>query len=76
LHNLSSFYKKHPPGKQTLKKGTLLPEDRTLLLNPNIDEIIPYLTKGLIYNALAALRISNSNLIDALGVLNTESIAN
>ncbi|KAL5313196.1 hypothetical protein ACEPPN_018929 [Leptodophora sp. 'Broadleaf-Isolate-01'] len=31
LHDLSSFYEKHPPGKQTSEKGTPLPEDGTPL---------------------------------------------
>ncbi|KAH9215486.1 hypothetical protein DL95DRAFT_461123 [Leptodontidium sp. 2 PMI_412] len=31
LHDLSSFYGKHPPGKQTSEKGTPLPEDGTPL---------------------------------------------
>ncbi|TVY81479.1 hypothetical protein LSUE1_G007408 [Lachnellula suecica] len=76
LHNLSSFYEKHPPGKQTSEKGTPLPEDGTPLPDPDTDEIIPYLTKGLMYDALAALGTGGGNLVDALGVLNTESMAN
>ncbi|KAH6665218.1 hypothetical protein B0J14DRAFT_681145 [Halenospora varia] len=76
LHNLSSFYEKHPPGKQTSEKGTPLPEDGTPFPDPDTDEIIPYLTKGLMYDALAALGTGGGNLVDALGVLDTESIAN
>jgi hypothetical protein len=76
LHNLSSFYEKYPPGKQISEKGILLPEDGTILPDPNTDEIIPYLTKGLIYNTLAALGTGGGNLVDTLGVLDTESIAN
>jgi hypothetical protein len=76
LHNLSSFYEKHPPGKQTSEKGTPLPEDGTLFPDPDTDKIIPYLTKGLMYNTLATLGTSGGNLVDALGVLDTESIAN
>jgi hypothetical protein len=75
LHNLSSFYEKHSPGKQTSEKGTPLPEDGTPLPDPDTDEIIPYLTKGLMYNALAALGTGGGNLVDALGVLDTESMA-
>jgi hypothetical protein len=76
LHNLSSFYEKHPPGKQTLEKGTLLPKDETSLPDPNTDEIILYLTKGLMYDALAALGTGGGILVDALGVLDTESMVN
>jgi hypothetical protein len=76
LHNLSSFYEKHPPGKRTSEKGILLPEDGTIFPDPNTDEIILYLTKGLMYDALAALGTSGSNLVDTLGVLDTESITN
>ncbi|KAH6667477.1 hypothetical protein B0J14DRAFT_676555 [Halenospora varia] len=76
LHNLSSFYEKHPPGKQTSEKGTPLPEDGTPLPDPNTDEIIPYLTKGLMYDALPALASGGDNLFDILGVLDTESMAN
>ncbi|PVH68601.1 hypothetical protein DL98DRAFT_599384 [Cadophora sp. DSE1049] len=88
LHNLSSFYEKHPPGKQTSEKGTPLPEDGTPLPDPCEDfdpnekfdpdkyEIIPYLTKGLMYDALPALATGGDHLVDILGVLDTESMAN
>ncbi|PVH69401.1 hypothetical protein DL98DRAFT_625190 [Cadophora sp. DSE1049] len=87
LHNLSSFYEKHPPGKQTSEKGTPLPEDGTPLPDPGEDfdpnekfnpdkyDIIPYLTKGLMYDALPALATGGDNLVDKLGVLDTESMA-
>jgi hypothetical protein len=88
LHNLSSFYEKHPPGIQLSKKGTPLPKDRTPLPNPSKDldsnknfdsnkyKIILYLTKGLIYNMLASLVTSGDNLVAILSVFNTESITN
>jgi len=88
LHNLSSFYEKHPPGKQTSEKGIPLPEDGTPLPDPGKDfdpnekfnpdkyEIIPYLTKGLMYDALPALATGGDHLVDILGVLDTESMAN
>jgi hypothetical protein len=88
LRDLNSFYEKHPPGTQLSKKGIPLLEDGTPLLdlseefNPNEEfdldkyEIIPYLTKGLLYNALAGLATSGGNLVSALGVLDTESMAN
>jgi hypothetical protein len=88
LHNLSSFYEKHSLGIQLSKKGTPLPKDGTLLSDPgeNLDsnknfdsnkyEIILYLTKGLMYNALAGLATSGNNLVAALGVLDAKSIAN
>jgi hypothetical protein len=59
-----------------LEKGIPLPENRILLPDPDIDKIIPYLTKGLIYNTLATLGTSGSNLVDILGVLDTKNIAN
>jgi hypothetical protein len=73
---------------QLSEKGTPLPKDRTSLPNPGEDldsnknfdpdkyEIIPYLTKGLMYNALAGLATGGNNLVAALGVLNAESITN
>jgi hypothetical protein len=88
LQNLSSFYEKHPPGMQLSKKGTPLPEDGTPLPDPGEDldsnenfdpdkyEIIPYLTKGLMYNTLAGLATGGGNLVAVLGVLDAESIAN
>ncbi|KAF4629553.1 hypothetical protein G7Y89_g8593 [Cudoniella acicularis] len=66
------------------EKGIPLPEDGTLLPDPSKDldsnenfdpnkyEIIPYLTKGLIYNTLASLITGGDNLVAILGVLNTE----
>ncbi len=88
MYNLSNFYEKHPPGTQLSEKGTPLPEDGTPLPNPSEDldsnenfdpdkyEIIPYLTKGLMYDALAGLATGGDNLVAALGVLDTESMAN
>jgi hypothetical protein len=88
LHDLSSFYEKHLPGKQTSEKGTPLLEDGTPLPDPGDDfdpnekfdpdkyEIIPYLTKGLMYDALPALATGGDHLVDILGVLDTESMAN
>jgi hypothetical protein len=88
LHDLSSFYEKHPPGTQLSEKGTPLPEDGTPLPDPGEDldpnekfdpdkyDIIPYLTKGLLYDALPALATGGGNLVSELGVLDTESMAN
>ncbi|KAH8654021.1 hypothetical protein BGZ60DRAFT_435856 [Tricladium varicosporioides] len=76
LYNLSSFYEKHPPGILRSEKGTLLPEDETPLPDPNKNEIIPYLTKGLMYDAFPGLATGGDNLVAALGVLDTESMAN
>ncbi|KAF4635260.1 hypothetical protein G7Y89_g2839 [Cudoniella acicularis] len=82
------FYEKYLPGTQLSEKGTPLLEDRTPLPDPNKDfdpnekfdpnkyDIIPYLTKGLLYNTLPTLITGGSNLVSKLGVLNTESIAN
>jgi hypothetical protein len=64
-----------------------LKANRTLLPDPGVDldsnenfdpdkyEIIPYLTKGLMYDTLAGLATGGDNLVAALGVLNTESMA-
>jgi len=76
LHNLSSFYEKHSPGTQVSEDGTPLPEDGTPLPDPETNEIVPYLTKGLLYDALAGLATGGDNLVAALGVLDTESMAN
>jgi hypothetical protein len=58
------------------------------LLNPSKDfdlnekfdlnkyKIVLYLTKSLLYNALASLATSGNNLVFVLEVLNNESIAN
>jgi hypothetical protein len=73
---------------QLSEKGTPLPEDGTPLPDPGKDldsnenfdpdkyEIILYLTKGLMYNALAGLATGGDNLVAVLGVLNAESMAN
>jgi hypothetical protein len=76
LHNLSSFYEKHSPGTQVSEDGTSLPENGTLLPDPKTNEIVLYLTKGLLYNTFAGLVTDGNNLVAALGVLNTKSIAN
>jgi hypothetical protein len=88
LHNLCTFYQKHPPGTQLSEKGTPLPEDGTPLPDPGEDldstekfdpekyEIIPYLTKGLMYDALAGLATGGGGLVSELRVLDTESMAN
>lgn len=88
MHDLSSFYEKHLPGTQLSEKGTPLLEDGTPLPDPGEDfdlnekfdpdkyDIILYLTKGLLYDALPALVTGGDNLVSKLGVLNTESIAN
>jgi hypothetical protein len=73
---------------QLSEKGTPLPEDGTPLPDPGKDldfnenfdpnkyKIISYLTKGLMYNALAGLATGGDNLVAALGVLDAESMAN
>ncbi len=88
MHDLSSFYEKYLLGIQLSEKGILLLENRTLLpdlskdfdLNKKFDpdkyDIIPYLTKGLLYNMLSVLVTGGDILVSELGVLDTESIAN
>ncbi|KAH8674840.1 hypothetical protein BGZ60DRAFT_557234 [Tricladium varicosporioides] len=76
LHDLSSFYEKHPPGTLRSEKGTPLPEDGVPLPDPKKNEIIPYLTKGLMYDAFPGLAIGGDKLAAALGVLDAESMAN
>ena len=76
MHNLSSLYEKHLPGIQVSENGTPLPGDGTPLPDPETNEIVPYLTKGLLYDALAGLATGGDNIVAALGVLDTESMAN
>ncbi|KAH7418679.1 hypothetical protein BKA64DRAFT_763266 [Cadophora sp. MPI-SDFR-AT-0126] len=87
LRDLCSFYEQHPPGQQKSENGTPLPEDGTPLPDPGEDldsnekfdpdkyDIIPYLTKGLMYDALPALGTGGVNLVDKLRVLDTKSMA-
>ncbi len=66
----------YSPGILLSKKGIILTEDRILFPGPNKNKIILYLTKGLLYDALASLVTSGGNLINVLGVLDIERIAN
>jgi hypothetical protein len=73
---------------QLSEKGILFPKNGMLLpnsgknlssnknFNPDKYKIIPYLTKGLIYNALTSFITSGNNIISILSVFNTESIVN
>ena len=75
LDKFCGFYERHPPGTLT-KNGTPLPEDGTPLPDPDTNEIIPYLTKGLLYDTLPALATGGDDLLAVLGVLDIESMAN
>jgi hypothetical protein len=75
LENLTTFYKKHPPGTaRSENQKTLLPEDGTPL--PEGDEIEKYLTIAIVYDALPGLAAGGSDLLAALDVLDTKSMAN
>ena len=88
LYNLNSFYEKYSPGIQLSEKGIPFLENGTPLPDPGKDfdpnekfdpdkyDIIPYLTKGLLYNMLSVLVTGGDILVSELGVLDTESIAN
>jgi len=74
LDTHSTFYEKHLPGIQCANNGASLPEDGTPLLEG--DEIFSSLTMALVYDALPALATGGDDLLAALDVLDTKSMAN
>ena len=72
LLDRTNFYQQHPPGPLRSIMGTPLPFDGTPL--PIGDQILRY-SVGIIYDALAAFDTCGQDAVQALGVLDTESMA-
>jgi hypothetical protein len=72
LEKRTTFFQEHPPGPLLSRDGTPLPLDGTSL--PVGDQIKPYLII-VVYDALAALHVSGEDVVIALDVLDTQSMA-
>ena len=74
LETKTNFFQIHRPGSQKSPNGTPLPLDETPL--PVGDQITPYLTFAVVYDALPAFHIGGEDVATAFGVLDADSMAN
>jgi len=74
LRDKTNFFENHPPGPLRSPNGTPLPLDGTPL--PEGAQIKPYLTFGIVYDALPAFNVGGEDTATAFRVLDAETMAN